>query len=104
FLALLHDCDAVYREPGATRARLVEVRGGAVVAIRDVALNYVPERRVRPLPGGTRAPFDRAKYDRLRVLTTELKRILRDGGSVRLHFGPRRKLPERWLAGALFAA
>ena len=104
FLALLHDCDAVYREPGATRARLVEVRGGAVVAIRDVALDYVPEGRVRPFPAGRRAPFDRAKYDRLRVLTTELKRILRDGGSVRLHFGPRRKLPERWLAGALFAA
>jgi hypothetical protein len=28
--------------------------------------------------------FDRARYDRLRILTTELKRIVRDGGEVSL--------------------
>jgi len=102
WLWLLHDSDVVYREPGAERARLLEVRGGALVSARDVPLDHAPSERLRPRSStAQRAPFDRAKYERLRVLTTELKRVVRDGGSVALHFGPSRRLPERWLPGAL---
>jgi DNA polymerase-3 subunit epsilon len=103
FLALIHDCDVVYREPSATFARVLQVRDGALVASRAVPPDYVPAERVRPKLT-CRAVFDRAKYERLRVLTTELKRILRDGGHVSLHWSPRRQLPSRWLAGALAAA
>jgi hypothetical protein len=101
WLGLLHDSDVVYREPGAERARLLEVRDGVVVATRDVSLDHVPAEHVRPPLLGRRASFDRAKYDRLRVLTTELKRVVRDGGIVCVHFGPKRRLPQRLLAGAL---
>lgn len=104
FLALLHDSDVVYREPGAAQARLLRIREGALASSLDVPADYTPGERIRPKLVGRRAPFDRAKYDRLRVLTTELKRILRDGGSVALHWGPRRQLPAPWLAGALGAA
>jgi DNA polymerase-3 subunit epsilon len=104
FLALLHDSDVVYREPGATQARLLEVRDGSVVAARDVSTDYVPNARVRPVPAARKPAFDRAKYDRLRVLTTELKRIVRDGGSVLVHWGPKRRLPARFVAGVLAAS
>jgi DNA polymerase-3 subunit epsilon len=101
WLALLHDSDVIYREPGSERARLLEVRGGEIVAARDVAAEHAPSERLRPALLARRTSFDRAKYERLRVLTTELKRIVRDGGSVSLRWGPARRLPERWLPGAL---
>ncbi len=104
FLRLIHDCDIVYREPGASQARLLTVRDGAITENREVSLDHVPESRLRPPLSSRRAPFDRAKYERLRVLTTELKRVLRDGGTVSLHWGPRRSLPSLWLPGALGAA
>lgn len=99
WLGLLHDSDIVFREPGAERPRLLQVRDGAVVTTADAPLDYAPAERVRPGMPRPRVTFDRAKYERLRVLTTELKRILRDGGAVALHWGPRRQLPARWLAG-----
>lgn len=101
WLALLHDSDVIYREPGTERMRLLEVRGGEIVAARDLAAEHAPSERLRPALLAWRTSFDRAKYERLRVLTTELKRILRDGGSVSLCWGPARRLPERWLPGAL---
>lgn len=101
WLTLLHDSDVIYREPGATRARLLALRGGQVVAARDTEAEHAPAERLHPALLGRHPPFDRAKYDRLRVLTTELKRIVRDGGSVALCWGPARRLPERWLPGAL---
>lgn len=101
WLGLLHDSDIVYREPNAVGARLLKVRDGAVVAAEDTALDHVPGERLRPSATRWSAAFDRAKYERLRVLTTELKRIVRDGGFVAVHWGPRRRLPERWVAGVL---
>jgi DNA polymerase-3 subunit epsilon len=101
WLLLLHDSDVVYREPGAQKARLLEVRAGAIATTRDAPVDHAPGEHLHRRPG--RPAFDRATYDRLRVLTTELKRIVRDGGSVALHFGPRRPLPPRWLPGVLTA-
>jgi hypothetical protein len=43
--------------------------------------------------------FDRACYDRLRILTTELKRIARDGGDVVVRVQAGRALPPRLLPG-----
>ena len=45
------------------------------------------------------ATFDRASYDRLRILTTELKRIARDGGDVMVRVQGGRVLPPRLLPG-----
>ncbi len=102
WLALLHDSDVVYCEPGARQARLLEVRAGAIVTTGEAPADHAPTERLRLLAGRP-TPFDRTTYDRLRVLTTELKRIVRDGGSVTLHWGPHRRLPPRWLAGVLTA-
>jgi hypothetical protein len=57
---------------------------------------------LRVLAAPADASFDRACYDRLRILTTELKRIARDGGNVVVHVQGRRVLPPRLLPG-LFA-
>jgi hypothetical protein len=46
-----------------------------------------------------RVPFDRATYDRLRVLSSELKRVRRDTGRVAVYLAPGRQLVERVLDG-----
>jgi DNA polymerase-3 subunit epsilon len=102
WLHLLHDCDIVYREPDATDARLLRVREGALVEASVASPGWAPTEPARP--GRASAPFvsfDRAKYNRLRVLSSELKRIARDGGHIAVHFGPRRAIPNRWLVAAL---
>jgi hypothetical protein len=101
WLSLLMNAEVVYREPGSSRVRLLVVERGVVVEGRDVALDYRPSRRVQRLRVGEEG-FDRAMYDRLRILTTELKRICRDGGDVRVHWRPRRQLPVK-LVSAVFA-
>ena len=80
----------VYREPGATQTRRLRIRAGQIsVADEDDAM------AVLAAPAG--ASFDRACYDRLRILTTELKRIARDGGNVGLRVRGGRALPPRLL-------
>jgi DNA polymerase-3 subunit epsilon len=88
WLRLIHDSDIEFREPGSPETRGLSVRDGRIVE------GATPAQRVR-------APhFDRTKYDRLRILTTELKRIARDGGYVSIGWGKRR-IPGRLLAGIL---
>ena len=82
----------VYREPGAARPRRLRTRAGQVSAAdqdEPLALLDVPAD----------ASFDRACYDRLRILTTELKRIARDGGNVVVRVQGGRALPPRLLPG-----
>jgi DNA polymerase-3 subunit epsilon len=91
WLYILHDSDVMYREPESARTRVLLVGGGNLLQASDLeATSRLPTFRV-PLAlqthseGSTSAAtaaFDRSKYDRLRVLTTELKRIRRDGGDV----------------------
>ena len=88
WLRLVQDCDVVYREPGGEAPRWLQVRQGI---LREAGAPEA-QRTIEPAPmahalGSGRAdaaPFDRARYDRLRILTTELKRIVRDGGEVSL--------------------
>jgi hypothetical protein len=82
----------VYREPSATRNRRLQIRAGQVSASDQddpLAVLAVPAD----------ASFDRACYDRLRILTTELKRIARDGGNVIVCVRAGRALPPRLLPG-----
>jgi hypothetical protein len=76
------------------------VRGGRVVEARDLVPSEVVPRPSSPSPLALRrAAFDRHHYDRLRTLTTELKRVLRDGGEAAVCVGR-----TRWLRdGALDA-
>ncbi len=98
WLALLHDSDILYLEPGSARARLLIVRDGAVVDAVDGGPERVPRVRLQR----TRNPrFDRAKYDRLRILSSELKRIAQDGGQVAVDWGAARAVSQRWLSGIL---
>lgn len=100
WLRLLHDSDVVYREPGAAESRRLRVRAGEVVApeqgLTEQGLSEegMPDTAVR-----LASHFDRARYDRLRILTSELKRILRDGGEVALYARGRRPVPARALRG-----
>jgi hypothetical protein len=98
FLSLLYESDVVFREPAAERTRLLRIRGGRIVEACEALPEHAPDRRfviARP------AAVDRATYDRLRILTTELKRIQRDGGAVAVHWGPRQRLPARFVNGVL---
>ncbi|HKO46995.1 MAG TPA: GIY-YIG nuclease family protein [Polyangiaceae bacterium] len=104
FLQLLHDSEVVYREPNAVQARLLRIRDGALAESVELAPDSLPSQvaaRAAESRSLDKLHFDRAKYDRLRVLTSELKRIARDGGEVAVHFGPRSSIPKRWLAGVL---
>jgi DNA polymerase-3 subunit epsilon len=77
WLRLFFDSDVVYREPGSTSVRRLTVRAGQLIAANE---DGTPLAHAPPLSSTGR--FDRATYDRLRVLTTELRRIMRDGGHV----------------------
>jgi DNA polymerase-3 subunit epsilon len=94
WLCLLHDSSIVFREGSSERWRLLSIRAGSLIdagdAPPDPALQRLP---YRPL-AERQAAFDRGRYDRLRTLTSELKRVLRDGGSARIQVG------SRWLEAA----
>jgi DNA polymerase III subunit epsilon len=99
WLCLLCDSIVVFREPGSERARQLELASGHVLAAGDVSADPASPARLRLRPLRERqASFDRSLYDRLRTLTTELKRIQRDGGTVAV-----RVARERWLCGSALA-
>jgi DNA polymerase-3 subunit epsilon len=103
WLCLLYESAVVFREPGARTARLLIVHRGELVDAIDTVdaadVTVTPRPHV-PLAERRRA-FDRARYDRLRLLTTELKRILRDGGDVTVQFSATRRLSGSALASVL---
>src|SRR5262249_49934291 len=96
---LLHDSSIVFQEAASQRSRLLAIRAGRLVDAQDAPgaalLEPLP---YRPL-AERQAAFDRGRYDRLRTLTSELKRVLRDGGSARIHVGR-----TRWLDGPALRA
>lgn len=90
WLCLLSDADIAYREQGMPRARAIVVERGELRAFRDLdgvaAIRGLAVRRMRPLRERQLA-FDAAAYDRLRVLATELRRVLDEAGEVAIRFG-----------------
>jgi DNA polymerase-3 subunit epsilon len=90
WLTLLSEADVAFRERAAEQARALSWSGGEIgarhelVHVRDLlALPVRPMRTARE----RRACFDASRYDRLRVLSTELARIHTEGGEVLLRFG-----------------
>ncbi|MEY4550020.1 MAG: hypothetical protein RL685_6215 [Pseudomonadota bacterium] len=103
WLCLLFDCSIVFHE--RQRApRLLLVRAGRVVEARN--LDEPASALLRTLPPQRplherQAAFDRKQYDRSRTLTSELKRVLRDGGSVQIGLGRQRWLSDPALRAGL---
>lgn len=90
WLRLLQDSDVAYREPGAPVSRRLRVRAGVIAAVDEESSGVTADAA---------ALFDRARYDRLRILTTELKRVARDGGQVAVYARGQRRLPAHLLRG-----
>jgi DNA polymerase-3 subunit epsilon len=104
WLTRLVDSSVVWREPGDSCARLIVIEKGEVTLRAAVDASAPP-----PIPPGYRRPvaarreaFTLDSFDRLRVLTTELKRLIATGAPVTLRLGARRALDESRLASALW--
>jgi DNA polymerase III subunit epsilon len=102
WLTRLFDSSVVWREPGDSCTRLIVIDKG------EVALSAAVDAGAPPIPPGYRRPvaarpeaFTLASFDRLRVLTTELKRLSAAGASVALRLGVGPALDESRLASAL---
>lgn len=99
----LVDATIVWQEPGADRARLIVIEHGEIITRAWVDPNTAP-----PVPPGharrrdaRHEGFSVARFDRLRVLITELKRLLAEGAPVALRLGERPALTGARLAAAL---
>jgi hypothetical protein len=100
----LFDASLVWREPDDRCARLIVIENSEVVSSGPVDATATP-----PLPPGYRRPvaarreaFTLASFDRLRVLTTELKRLIAAGAPVALRLGAGPALDPSRLASALW--
>ena len=104
WLTRLFDSSVVWREPGDGCTRLIVIEKGEVALSAAEDANAPP-----PVPPGYRRPvaarraaFTLGAFDRLRVLTTELKRLITAGAPVALRLGAGRALEEQRLASALW--
>jgi DNA polymerase-3 subunit epsilon len=104
WLTRLVDASVVWREPAGARARLMVIERGEIVLSADADSDGTP-----PIPPGHRRAvvarrelFTVACFDRLRVLTTELKRLVAAGSPVALRFGSGPELADARLAAALW--
>jgi DNA polymerase III subunit epsilon len=99
----LVDAAIVWQEPNADRARLIVIEHGEIITRAWVDPDTPP-----PVPPGharrrdaRHEGFTVARFDRLRVLMTELKRLLAEGAPVALRVGERPALTGARLAAAL---
>jgi DNA polymerase III subunit epsilon len=102
WLTRLVDATVVWKEPGEASARLLIIDNGEIT-FRGASANMTP-----PIPVGHRRPiaarhqaFTVARFDRLRVLTTELKRLVAADASVAVRFDVAPALADTRLASAL---
>jgi DNA polymerase III subunit epsilon len=100
WLCLLYESAVVFREPMSEKARLLLIQAGKIVEAHDlIADETVPIMRATRRLCERQGTFDRNQYDRLRTLTSELKRVLRDGGTAAVRVGR-----ARWLRGTTLDA
>ena len=104
WLTRLVDASVVWREPGAARPRMLVIEGGEILLSADVDSEGTP-----PIPPGhqrsiaaRRELFTLACVDRLRVLNTELKRLVAARAPAAVRFGPAPALADTRLAAALW--
>ena len=104
WLTRLADSSVVWHEPGDSRARLLVIEKGEVALNTGVDADASP-----PIPPGYRRPADARReaftlstFDRLRVLTTELKRLIAVDAPVALRLGAGPALDASRLKSALW--
>jgi DNA polymerase-3 subunit epsilon len=104
WLTRLFDSSVVWREPGDSRGRLIVIEAGEVARSAAVDVHAPP-----PIPPGYHRPmaarreaFTLASFDRLRVLTTELKRLIAASAPVALRLGVGPAFDQSRLASALW--
>jgi DNA polymerase-3 subunit epsilon len=104
WLTRLFESSVVWREPGDSCARLIVIENGEVAVSETVdadATPPIPPNYCRPV-AARREAFTIASFDRLRVLTTELKRLNAAGAPVALRLGAGPAFDEARLASALW--
>jgi hypothetical protein len=104
WLTRLVDASVIWTEPGtAGGARLVVIENGEVVVNADIdadATPPIPPGHARPV-ADRRESFTLERFDRLRVLSTELKRLVVAGAPVALRLGVAPPLAHAHLASVL---
>ena len=104
WLTRLFDASVLWREPDGQCARLIVIDGGEVVSSSTVHADTtppVPPGAPRPVPA-RRDAFTLSSFDRLRVLTTELKRLVAAGAPVAVRLGAASPLDGARLARVLW--
>ena len=103
WLVRLCECSLAWDEPGRPEPRLLVVERGAVAVRTDLEPGVGA-----PAPAGAgrsaaerRAAFDVAEFDRLRVLTTELRTLVADATPVEVRLGSHARLSRRRLETVL---
>lgn len=103
FLSWLVEANVAFRERVMPKARVLVIASGRIVQQLELEVVADVARLPASRPGPHRARqsrFDAATYDRLRVLVTELRRVVEEGGEVALaigrHFVAHERLA-RWL-------
>jgi DNA polymerase III subunit epsilon len=103
WLTRLADASVAWREPGASQPRLIVIENGEIIARTIVDPDEAP-----PIPPGHRRSFAArheaftvARFDRLRVLSTELKRLVSAGAPVAVRFGASPPIADARLASLL---
>jgi DNA polymerase-3 subunit epsilon len=107
WLTRMVDAAIVWSEPGTDGARLIVIENGEII-IRE-SIEAGPDTGTAPPipPGAARSTsarhegFTIARFDRLRVLTTELKRLVAEGAPVSVRFSRAPALSGKCLAAAL---
>jgi DNA polymerase-3 subunit epsilon len=103
WLVRLGECALAWAEPGAPTRRLLVISAGAVVTRADLEPGMplpVPPGHARTL-AERRAAIDVAAFDRLRVLTTELRGLATGAASIELRLGPHARLSRARLRAVL---
>jgi hypothetical protein len=103
WLTRLVDATVVWREHGTNGARLIVIENGEIVLKTSVDSNVpppIPPGHLRPVAARHEA-LSLACFDRLRVLTSELKRLVAAGAPVALRLGVTPALADARLAFAL---
>jgi DNA polymerase-3 subunit epsilon len=104
WLTRLADSSVVWREPGSTGARLIVIENAEIVLSKGVDGDATPSipPGYRRSAAERREAFTLACFDRLRVLNTELKRLVAAGAPVALRLGAAPTLDQARLASALW--
>jgi DNA polymerase-3 subunit epsilon len=104
WLTRLFDASVLWTEPGTAGARLIVIENGEVTVSTRIDADTTP-----PIPPGCARPvtarreaFTLARFDRLRVLSTELKRLVSAGAPAALRLGAAPPLAAARLASVLW--